>query len=116
MLNINSLPVISFANIFSYSVCCLFILLMVYCLDYYSFVVQSEFREPDSSSSIFLSEATGYSESFASLGRFIPTYFILSDVMVNGIVSLISFSEILLLVYGSVTDFWIFIFFIMQLY
>ena len=70
MLNINSLPVISFANIFSYSVCCLFILLMVYCLDYYSFVVQSEFREPDSYSSIFLSEATGYSESFAFAYKF----------------------------------------------
>ena len=38
-------------------------------------------------------------------------YFVLSDVMVNGTVSLISLSDILLLVYGSVTDFYIFIFY-----
>ena len=31
--------------------------------------------------------------SFASLGRFIPRYFILFDAMVNGIVSLISLSD-----------------------
>ena len=42
---------------------------------------------------------------FASLGRFIPRYFVLFDVMVNGIVSLISLSDLLLLVYRNVTDF-----------
>ena len=40
---------------------------------------------------------------FASLGRFIPRYFILSDEMVNGIVSLISLSDLLLLVYRNAT-------------
>ena len=36
-----------------------------YCFDYSSFVVKSEVREPDSSSSIFLSEdCFGYSGSF----------------------------------------------------
>ena len=36
-----------------------------YCLDYYSFVVYSEVREPDSSSSVFLSQdCFGYSGSF----------------------------------------------------
>ena len=42
---------------------------------------------------------------FASLGRFIPRYFILFDAMVNGIVSLISFSELSLLVCNNATDF-----------
>ena len=40
--------------------------------------------------------------SFVSLGRFIPRYFILFDAMVNGIVSLISLSDLLLLVYRNV--------------
>ena len=36
-----------------------------YCLDYHSFVVQSEVRRPDSSSSVFLSQnCFGYSGSF----------------------------------------------------
>ena len=43
--------------------------------------------------------------SFASLGRFIPRYFILFDVMVNEIVSLISLSDLLLLVYRNARDF-----------
>ena len=43
--------------------------------------------------------------SFASLGRFIPRYFILFDVMVNEIVSLISLSDLLLLVYRNAKDF-----------
>ena len=43
--------------------------------------------------------------SFVSLGRFFPTYFILFDVIVNGIVSLISLSDISLLVYRNTRDF-----------
>ena len=43
--------------------------------------------------------------SFASLGRFIPKYFILFDAKVNGIVSLISPSDLSLLVYRNATDF-----------
>ena len=39
--------------------------------------------------------------SFASLGRLIPRYFIAFDVMANGVVSLISLSDILLLQYKS---------------
>ena len=42
--------------------------------------------------------------SFASLGRFIPVYSILFDETVNGIVFLISLSDILLLVYRIATD------------
>ena len=42
---------------------------------------------------------------FASLVRFISRYFILSDGLVNVIVSLISCSDHLLLVYGNATDF-----------
>ena len=38
---------------------------------------------------------------FSSLGSFIPRYFILSVHMINGIVSLISFSAILFLVYRN---------------
>ena len=41
----------------------------------------------------------------ASLGRFTPRYFILFDVMVNKIVSLISLSGLLLLVYRNARDF-----------
>ena len=37
--------------------------------------------------------------SFVSLGRFIPRYFILFNMMVNGIISLIYLSNISLLVY-----------------
>ena len=47
---------------------------------------------------------SGY-RSFTSLGRFIPRYFILFDVIVNGIVSLISLSDTSLLVYRNATDF-----------
>ena len=43
--------------------------------------------------------------SFASLGRFISRYFILFDVMVNGIVSLISPSDTSFLVYKNATYF-----------
>ena len=39
------------------------------------------------------------------LSRFIPRYFILFDMMVNGSVSLISISDILLSVYRNATDF-----------
>ena len=41
---------------------------------------------------------------FSSLGRFIPRYFILLDVMVNEIVSLIILSDMSLLVYRNATD------------
>ena len=43
--------------------------------------------------------------SFASLGRFIPKYFILFVAMVKGIVVFISLSELLLLVYMNSRDF-----------
>ena len=43
--------------------------------------------------------------SFASLGRFIPRYFILFAAIVNGIVSLISLSDLSLLLYRNVRDF-----------
>ena len=43
--------------------------------------------------------------SFTSLGRFIPRYFTLFVTMVNGIVSLISLSDLLLLVYRNARDF-----------
>ena len=43
--------------------------------------------------------------SSASLCRLIPQYFILFAVMVNGIVSLISLSYLLLLVYRNIRDF-----------
>ena len=43
--------------------------------------------------------------SFVSLGRFIPKYFILLDVMVNGIASLISLSDLSLLVYRNAVNF-----------
>ena len=44
-------------------------------------------------------------KSFASLGRFASRYFILFDVMVNYIVSLISLSDLSLLVYRNARDF-----------
>jgi hypothetical protein len=40
-----------------------------------------------------------------SFAKFIPSYFIVFEVIGNGIVSLISFSVCLLLVYGKATDF-----------
>ena len=43
--------------------------------------------------------------SFTSLVRFIPRYFILFVAMMNGIVSLISLSDLSLLVYRNATDF-----------
>ena len=43
--------------------------------------------------------------SFTSLGRFIPRYFILFVAVVNGIVSLISLSDLSLLVYRNARDF-----------
>ena len=43
-------------------------------------------------------------DSFVSLGRFIPRYFILFVGMVNGIDSLISLSDFLLLVYRNASD------------
>ena len=43
--------------------------------------------------------------SFVSLGRFIPRYFNLFVVILNGIVSLISFSDLSLLVYRNARDF-----------
>ena len=42
---------------------------------------------------------------FVSLGKFIPRYFILFVAMVNGIDSLISFSDFSLLVYRNESDF-----------
>ena len=42
---------------------------------------------------------------FYTLGRYIPKYFILFVAMVNGIVSLISFSTFSLLVYRNARDF-----------
>ena len=42
---------------------------------------------------------------FVSLGRYIPKYFTLFIAMVNGIVSLISFSTFSLLVYRNARDF-----------
>ena len=43
--------------------------------------------------------------SFTSLGRFIPRHFILFVAMVNGVVSSISLSYFLLLVYRNAGDF-----------
>ena len=43
--------------------------------------------------------------SFVSLGRFIPRYCILFDVMVNGAISWIFLSEFSLLMYRKATDF-----------
>ena len=50
------------------------------------------------SSYIFFFSVLQY-KPFASLGIFIPNYFIIFDEMVNGIISLISLSDIFLLVY-----------------
>ena len=44
-------------------------------------------------------------KSFVSLGRFIPRYFILFDVMVNRMDSLISLSDLSLLVYRNAINF-----------
>ena len=46
-----------------------------------------------------------YRSFYFSLDRVTPRYFILSDVMVNEIVSLISLSELALLVYRNISDF-----------
>ena len=46
-----------------------------------------------------------WSTDFTSLNRFIPRYFILFDVMVNGVVSLISLSDLSLVVYRNARDF-----------
>ena len=46
---------------------------------------------------------------FCHLDRFIPRHFVLFDVTVNGIVSLISLSDLLLLVYGNARDFYVLI-------
>ena len=43
--------------------------------------------------------------SFATLGIFIPQYFILVDTVVNGIVSLIALPDLFLLVYRNSRDF-----------
>ena len=51
---------------------------------------------------------SGY-RTFASLGKFIPRYFILFDAMVSGIVSIISLSDISFLLYRNATDFCILI-------
>ena len=42
---------------------------------------------------------------FVSLGRFIPTYFMLFNVMANEIISLVSLYDLLLLVYRYISDF-----------
>ena len=56
------------------------------------------------SSFISILQFSGY-RSLDSLGRFIPRYFILFIVMVNVMVSLISLSDLLLLVYRNARDF-----------
>ena len=48
---------------------------------------------------------------FVSLGKFISKYLIFFVVMVNGIDSLISFSDILLLVYRNASNFCVLIFY-----
>ena len=51
-----------------------------------------------------------YGSPFASLVKFIPKYFIVFDATVNGIVFLISFSNVSLLVYRNATVFSMLIF------
>jgi len=50
-------------------------------------------------------------KSSASLVKFIPEYFILFDVLVNNIISLISLPDLLLLVYRNASDFCVLIFY-----
>ena len=59
------------------------------------------------SSSVSFISVLQFSECspFVSLGRFIPRYFILFDAVVNGFVSLISLSDLSLLVYRNAVDF-----------
>uniref|UniRef100_A0A8P0TQC0 Uncharacterized protein n=2 Tax=Canis lupus familiaris TaxID=9615 RepID=A0A8P0TQC0_CANLF len=57
-----------------------------------------------SSSISFISVFSEY-RSFTSLIRFIPRYLIIFGAIINGIVSLISFSSASLLVYNNATDF-----------
>ena len=47
--------------------------------------------------------------SFTYLVKFIPKYFILFDITINGIAFLISFSDSLLSVYRDTTDFYMLI-------
>ena len=54
-------------------------------------------------------------KSFVFLGRFIPRYFILFDVVINGNVSLISLSDLSLLVYKNAIDFCALILYLMTL-
>ena len=65
----------------------------------------------------FLSSVSQFSKyrSFASVCRFIPGYFILSDVMVNRIVSLISLSDLSFLVYRNAVDFYVLILYLATL-
>ena len=62
------------------------------------------FVHPSSISFISVLQFSAYGY-FASLGRFIPRYSILFDAVVNGIASLISLSDISLLVYRNATEF-----------
>ena len=57
--------------------------------------------------SVFLEFSTY--RTFVSLGKFIPKYFTIFVEMVSGILSLISLSDILLLVYRHARDFYLLI-------
>ena len=52
---------------------------------------------------------------FFSLGRLIPRYFMLFDVLINGTVPLFYFSDILLLVYRNAGDFYVLILYLASL-
>ena len=64
------------------------------------------------SSSIYFISFLEFSKcrSFTSLGRIIPRHFILFDAMVNETVSLISLSDLSLLLYRNVRDFCVLIY------